>query len=907
MIERETPKAMSIAYSTTVFIFGIKNYILADPDDCLTVGNACLEKHKFYSIARSCFGDGLVTASTETWKEHRKLLNPKFSLNYLLSLLGVFNKQARDFVKEFETHIDNGEFDHGYFIRHNEMRTICLTSIGLDLTNDKETLNEYENAFLTILNSYIEQFVNLWLHFKFFWRRSRLRIIRNTNRDIMHRTIDKIVERKNYVYDNEINSNSDEAGHFKPFLDVLFDVKNTVGDEVMNDKFIRDHVNTLIFAGHDTITLVMQVVMIVIGSYPAVQDKLYSELQEVFGGSDRDVEKDDLTKLIYMDAVLKETMRLYPIVPFLGRYVHRDIKLKNVTLKGGHSCFLSVYAVNRHPMWGRDADHFRPERWLDRSTLPSNPNAFMAFSIGKRNCIGRTYSMISMKTTLAHILRRYRINADLKKLEFKFEVLLTPAAGHYISIARRKPRPNQEPPVLKGALPLVGHAHMLIGDSNYNWKMVMRWSKECLSIGGSAIFYICGRKYYVLTDPDDCLTVANACLNKDIVYKSARSCFGDGLVTAPTNVWKGQRKLLNPTFCLTHLLSLLGVFNKQSRILLEEFESQIGKEFDHGSIIRHNEMKTICFTSLGLDYSNDKDTLLEFANAFDIVMNCFTEHLQKFWYQIRFIWRRSDLKRKRDTYCNIMSRITDTIIKKRRADHRNKIVSGNHDEGTNFKPFLDVLFELKETVGDEVMSDKLIRDHVNTLIMAGHDTVTNALQITLILIGSYPKVQDKIYAELQEVFGNSDRDVEKDDLRKLIYLEAVLKEAMRLYTIVPITSRHLHQDVKLKNYTLQRGNSCILFYMAVHRHSMWGPDAEHFKPERWLDPNTLPSNPNAFIAFSLGKRNCIGRTYAMISMKTTLAHILRRYRIHANDNEMRFKLEFLLKPSAGYLIKIERR
>lgn len=53
------------------------------------------------------------------------------------------------------------------------------------------------------------------------------------------------------------------------------------------------------------------------------------------------------------------------------------------------------------------------------------------------------------------------------------------------------------------------------------------------------------------------------------------------------------------------------------------------------------------------------------------------------------------------------------------------------------------------------------------------------------------------FLRLQEVFGNSDRDVEKDDLRKLIYLEAVLKEAMRLYTIVPITSRHLHQDVKL--------------------------------------------------------------------------------------------------------------
>ncbi|XP_013165751.1 PREDICTED: cytochrome P450 4V2-like [Papilio xuthus] len=467
---------------------------------------------------------------------------------------------------------------------------------------------------------------------------------------------------------------------------------------------------------------------------------------------------------------------------------------------------------------------------------------------------------------------------------------------------------KKEPPVLQGALPLIGHAHLLIGDSNHYWKMVMKWSKECLTKGSCSIFYICSRKYYVLTDPDDCLTVANACLEKDILYGSARACFGNGLVTATANVWKDQRKLLNPKFNLNYLHSFLDVFNKQAKILVKEFECHIDKgEFDHGSLIRQNEMKTICLTSLGLDFSQDKDTLLEYANAFDNILNCFTEHLQKFWLQIKFLWHRSTLKMKRDKHRAVMYRITDTIIKKRKADHLNKLITGDVDEGENFKPFLDVLFELKKTVGDDVMTDKLIRDQVTTLIMAGHDTVSHVLQLTLILIGSYSGVQDKIYAELQQVFENSDRDVDKDDLTKLIYLEAVLKESMRLYSIVPIVSRHLHQDVRLKHYTLRRGHSCVLNLVSVHRHPMWGPDAEEFKPERWLNPNTLPSNPNAFIAFSLGKRNCIGRTYSMISMKTTLAHILRKYSINADHKKMQLKLECLMKPFAGHHIIIERR
>lgn len=61
---------------------------------------------------------------------------------------------------------------------------------------------------------------------------------------------------------------------------------------------------------------------------------------------------------------------------------------ENYTLQAGNNCFLSVYGVHRHEIWGKDADQFRPERWLEKQ-LPSNPNAFIPFSIGKRNCIGK--------------------------------------------------------------------------------------------------------------------------------------------------------------------------------------------------------------------------------------------------------------------------------------------------------------------------------------------------------------------------------------------------------------------------------------------------------------------------------------------------------------------------------------
>ncbi|CAK1594471.1 unnamed protein product [Parnassius mnemosyne] len=193
------------------------------------------------------------------------------------------------------------------------------------------------------------------------------------------------------------------------------------------------------------------------------------------------------------------------------------------------------------------------------------------------------------------------------------------------------------------------------------------------------------------------------------------------------------------------------------------------------------------------------------------------------------------------------------------------------------------------------------------MIVAGHDTTANVLMFTLVLIGSYSKVQDRIFEELHNVFGEDDRDVTKQDLSRLEYLEAVLKESMRIYPIVPVTARKLDKNVKLKNYTLTAGRTCFVYIYGIHRHPLWGDDVEQFKPERWLDTATLPSCPTAFAAFNIGKRACIGKPFAFMSMKTTLAHVLRHYRIKADHTKMVVKIDVVLKPETGHHISIERR
>ncbi|XP_028175777.1 cytochrome P450 4C1-like [Ostrinia furnacalis] len=216
---------------------------------------------------------------------------------------------------------------------------------------------------------------------------------------------------------------------------------------------------------------------------------------------------------------------------------------------------------------------------------------------------------------------------------------------------------------------------------------------------------------------------------------------------------------------------------------------------------------------------------------------------------------------------------------------------------------MDLVLELVE---EGVLTDQEIRGEVDTMVLAGYDTSSTTAAYTCVLLGSYPDVQEKVYAELEEVFGNSDIDVEKHDLSKLVYLDAVLKEVGRLYPVTPIILRYVDKDVKLRNYTMPEGSNCAIFLSGVSRHKVWGADKDQFRPERWLE-NTVPENCNAYTGFSTGRRACIGRSYALTLMKITLVHILRNYRIKADHRQLVLTLELFLKPAEGCKISLEPR
>ncbi|CAH2056497.1 unnamed protein product, partial [Iphiclides podalirius] len=420
-----------------------------------------------------------------------------------------------------------------------------------------------------------------------------------------------------------------------------------------------------------------------------------------------------------------------------------------------------------------------------------------------------------------------------------------------------------EPPECPGALPLFGHLHLIISDNTF------------------------------IAGPDDALTVANACIEKHFVYAFARPWLGLGLITSPGAVWKRHRKLLDPAFSHHVLHRYMDVFNKQAHRLIE-------KVADHAE------------TAMDFEFADGKAEDSEYMETVDKIIVIMFRRVQEPWLYFDILFKWSGLEKAQAKCLEILKNEFTKVLQRKKLQMKQisnvqPCEINGYEKGSEAKSktFLELLLGLSERNG--TFTDEEVRNHFDTIIVGGYDTVATTILFTTILIGSYPHVQERLLDELKNVCGETDSDVTRDNLSRLVYLDAIIKESLRIYSIIPAVARTIDMDVKLKNYTLRAGRTCIVSLYGIHRHQMWGEDAEEFRPERWLDPSTLPARANAFVAFSLGRRQCIGKAYAMISLKTTLAHFFRRYKVTADHTKMVLKMDVLLKPASGHEISIEKR
>ncbi|MGE3840902.1 MAG: cytochrome P450 [Vicinamibacterales bacterium] len=207
------------------------------------------------------------------------------------------------------------------------------------------------------------------------------------------------------------------------------------------------------------------------------------------------------------------------------------------------------------------------------------------------------------------------------------------------------------------------------------------------------------------------------------------------------------------------------------------------------------------------------------------------------------------------------------------------LVRERRDEATRGDDLLARLLQATDPETGRAMDNTLVVDNIVSFLMAGYDTTAFSLTWTLYLVSQSPEWEARIVEEVQRVAGTG--PVCGEHVERLVVVQQVLSESMRLFPTAPIIVRDFVTDAKVDGVTIPAGTIGIIPIYAVHRHRRLWRDPNCFDPSRFAPDAAHRPTRYEFMPFGAGPRICIGAAFAMIETTIMLATFVRAARFEA--------------------------
>ncbi|KAK3928463.1 Cytochrome P450 4g15 [Frankliniella fusca] len=435
---------------------------VADPRDVeyLATSNELIDKSPFYGVLEPLLGSGLSCLGGQEVRRHRKIVMPSLHLDILHDFLDTFQAEALRFARRLERHADDGrDFDVAPLCVEYSLAAALQTIMSSELQDGDA---EEHRAFGGVLQSAMDLFMyRVWrpwfLHdalFRLSGRRPEyvrtMKALNGFTEGIIARKRRKLSDRRSGEGAEETTTTPTPRRRRRAFLDNILDDE---AGAALSDLELRDEVKTLLCTGSETSASTLSFVLAVLALRQDVQAKVVQELDDVFGGdASRPVTLAELPHLQYLERVVKETLRLFPVLPFFTRRCPRDVRLPSgyTAPLGAHLTFF-LPALHTCPRAWPEPRRFDPDRFLTENSCGRHPFSYLPFSAGPRNCVGQRYAMMLLKVEVATLLRRYQIlpavdapgpqgspgPQDVADLPIKVTLVIAVKGGVRIRVRRR--------------------------------------------------------------------------------------------------------------------------------------------------------------------------------------------------------------------------------------------------------------------------------------------------------------------------------------------------------------------------------------------------------------------------------------------------------------------------------------
>jgi cytochrome P450 len=356
---------------------------------------------------RKIEGDGLVASDGETWARHRPVVQGSFHARHFRRYADVIVEYTR---RRLEGWVPGSTFDMAAEMNELALEIIAKLVFDVDVSGDAVRLRDAVHVFRNDMQREVSLPVVLpdWLPLPSKIRQRRaVRIVD----DLIWQQIRE--RRTAGVEKNDI------------LAQMLAAAAAVHPGSPISDAEIRDEAATLFVAGHDTTSAALAWFWYLLSRYPEAERRVLAEVDSVLG--DRPATSEDVPRLRYLEMVIRESMRLYPVAGFLfGREAIEDVELAGCTLRRGSWVFIAPYIVHRDERLFPDPEVFDPERFAPGRIDEIPPYAFIPFGGGPRICIGNSLAMTQIALLTATVLQRFRVALDQEQPEMELEIVLRP-------------------------------------------------------------------------------------------------------------------------------------------------------------------------------------------------------------------------------------------------------------------------------------------------------------------------------------------------------------------------------------------------------------------------------------------------------------------------------------------------
>ncbi|KHN70784.1 Cytochrome P450 3A12 [Toxocara canis] len=177
-------------------------------------------------------------------------------------------------------------------------------------------------------------------------------------------------------------------------------------------------------AGYETSATTLHFCLYNLATNPHCQDKAYAEVEHAIGHKTY-IDYNDLSKMPYLEQIMKETLRLCPPAPRMLRECNEDITIKNIRFEKGCAIVVPIYAVHYNSDYYPQPEKFDPERFSPEARASMDPLTFLPFGYGPRNCIGMRFAQLEIRMALAYLLHRFRFKTNERTMKPPVTLLTT--------------------------------------------------------------------------------------------------------------------------------------------------------------------------------------------------------------------------------------------------------------------------------------------------------------------------------------------------------------------------------------------------------------------------------------------------------------------------------------------------